>query len=232
MKRALGATIVILLAVGVLAPRAAALPERLSDQAFWKLVTDASEPGGYFRGQDITNLTSNEMRYEDVIPDLVRRVKPGEVYLGVGPEQNFTYMTALRPTLAIIFDVRRGNLDLQLMYKALFELSSDRADFVSRLFAKPRPTGLAASATADELFAAFARQASSEPLFTQNLAAIEDRLVKVHGYALGSSHDLAGIEDVYRTFYESGFAVRAVPTYADLMTATDAQGVSRGYLSS
>jgi hypothetical protein len=118
------------------------LPARLSDQEFWKLVSDASEPGGYFRSANITNLTSNELWFQSVIPDLVERTKPGGVYLGVGPEQNYTYMAALKPRLAIIFDIRRGNLDLQLMYKALFELAADRADFVSMLFSKPRPDGL------------------------------------------------------------------------------------------
>ncbi len=69
-----------------------------------------------------------------VVPDLTRTVKPGRVYMGVGPEQNFTYIAATRPAMAFIIDVRRGNLQLHLMYKALFELSTDRADFVSRLF--------------------------------------------------------------------------------------------------
>ena len=64
------------------------------------------------------------------------------MYLGVGPEQNFTYIAAMRPRMAFITDIRRGNLHLQLMYKALFELSADRAEFVSRLFTKPRPAGL------------------------------------------------------------------------------------------
>src|SRR5678816_1681412 len=101
------------------------LPERLTDQEFWALSQDSSEPGGYFRSADITNLTSNELLFQHVVPDLVSRVKPGSVYLGVGPEQNYTYMVATRPKLAIIFDIRRGNLDTQLMYKAIFELAKD-----------------------------------------------------------------------------------------------------------
>jgi hypothetical protein len=208
------------------------LPARLSDVEFWKLVTDVSEPGGYFRGQDITNLTSNELWFQYVIPDLVSRAKPGRVYLGVGPEQNFTYMAALQPKMAIIFDIRRGNLDLQLMYKAMFELSKDRADFLSMLFAKPRPSGVAETATAAHLFTAFGSVATSEPLYKQTLARIEDHLSKTHGFALEGSNDRAGIEAVYQTFYWSGFAVRASPTYAELMTATDAKGVNRSYLSS
>ena len=56
----------------------------------------------------------------------------------MGPEQNFTYIAALEALIAFVIDIRRGNLHLQLMYKALFELSADRAEFFSRLFTKPR----------------------------------------------------------------------------------------------
>src|SRR5262245_30504650 len=115
------------------------LPARLTDREFWKLSTEWSEPNGYFRSE---NLTSNELLFQRVITDLVARTHAGDVYLGVGPEQNYTYIAAVKPSMAIIFDIRRGNLDLQLMYKALFELSDDRADFVSKLFGKPRPAGL------------------------------------------------------------------------------------------
>lgn len=206
------------------------LPDRLTDQEFWALSQSLSEPGGYFRGENITNLTSNELFFQYVIPDLVARVKPGTVYLGVGPEQNYTYMVATRPAMAIIFDIRRGNLDLQLLYKALFELSKDRADFVSMLFSKPRPPGLSSKSTADELFAAFAGSQTSEPLYRRNLDALESHLTKTHVLPIPAD-DIAGLEAVYQAFYWSGFAVRASPTYADLMTATDAAGVSRSYLA-
>jgi hypothetical protein len=206
------------------------LPERLSDPAFWKLSQDSSEPGGYFRAQDITNLTSNELWFQYVIPDLVRRATPGGVYLGVGPEQNYTYMAAVRPKMAIIFDIRRGNLDLQLMYKAIFELSKDRADFISMLFSKPRPAGLASTATATDLFRAFGSVATSDAAYKQNLKAIVDHITKTHGFTLFPS-DLTGMGAVYQTFYWSGYAVRPSPTYAELMTATDQAGVSRSFLA-
>jgi hypothetical protein len=206
------------------------LPDRLSDLQFWSMITDASEPGGYFRSANITNLTSNELGYQHVIPDLVARTHRG-VYLGVGPEQNFTYIAALRPAMAVIFDIRRGNLDLQLLYKALFELANDRAGFVSMLFSRPRPSGLPASPTADQLFAAFARVPGSEPLFRQNLKAIQDELSRTHQLPL-PPEDLAGIEEIFQTFFWSGFEVRASPTYRELMTATDTLGVNHSYLAS
>ena len=65
-----------------------------------------------------------------MIPRSRQRAKPNRVYVGVGPEQNFTYIVALKPKMAFIVDIRRGNFDLQLIYKALFEMSADRAEFV------------------------------------------------------------------------------------------------------
>src|SRR5579863_5406046 len=104
------------------------IPAKVADTEFWTLVTNFSEPDGTFQSE---NLLSNEARLQSVIPNLQRAAGTGRVYLGVGPEQNFTYIAALKPSMAFIVDIRRGNLDLHLMYKALFELSSDRRDFVS-----------------------------------------------------------------------------------------------------
>jgi hypothetical protein len=132
--------------------------------------------------------------------------------------------------MAIIFDIRRGNLLLQLMYKSLFELARDRAEFVSLLFARPRPGGLGPSASAAELFGAFENVRPSETLYEQTLAAIGNQLTKVHRLPL-TTNDLRGIEYVYQAFYRNGFAVRFSPTYEDLMTATDAAGKERSYLA-
>ena len=217
-------------ALAAQAPRSAGLPERLSDADFWALSQSSSEGGGYFRGENITNLTSNELWFQYVVPDLVARTKPGNVYLGVGPEQNYTYMVATRPKLAVIFDIRRGNLDLQLMYKAIFELSKDRVEFLSMLFSKPAPAGLSAKGTATDLFSAFAGSQTSDALYRQNLKAIEQHLTKTHALPVPAD-DLAGLEAVYQAFYSSGFYVRSNPSYAELMTATDASGVSRSYLA-
>jgi len=136
----------------------------------------------------------------------------------------------VKPKLAVIFDIRRGNLDLQLMYKALFELSADRADFVSKLFARSRPAGLSPSSTAIDVFRAVGALPASEAVYTRTLQAIETHLTKTHAFPVPQD-DLAGVRLIYEMFYRNGFAVRASPTYADLMTATDQAGVSRGYLA-
>ena len=81
-------------------------------------------------------------------------MQAGAVYLGVGPEQNFTlHRGAQAAGRVIIFDIRRGNMHTQLMYKALFELATDRAEFVSMLFSRQRPEGL----TPDSSVATFSR---------------------------------------------------------------------------
>jgi hypothetical protein len=225
--------------VGGASPRAG-VPDRLSNQEFWKLSSTFSESNGSFRSD---NLLSNEGFLQYVIPELARIAKPGRAYLGVGPEQNFTYIAALKPSIAFIIDVRRGNLDLHLMYKALFELSEDRADFVSRLFSRKRPEGLNAGSTAQELFDAFVKAEPNEALFRENLKAIEHQLADTHHFPL-LPDDLSGdrgLEYVYRTFFtfgpaiqyssSGGFGGRYQPTYADLMVATDADGASRSFLA-
>src|SRR5581483_4880631 len=120
----------------------------------WRLSADISEPNGFFQSD---NLLSNEIWLQYVIPDLVKRTRPGGVYMGVGPEQNYTYIAATRPKMVFLPDIRRGNMDLQLMYKAIFELSPSRADFVSMLFCRKRPESLTAQSTAREIFDAFDR---------------------------------------------------------------------------
>src|SRR4029079_12262628 len=109
-------------------------------RTFWTLVTEFSEPNGFFRSD---NLVSNETVFQHVIPTLQETLGPVSAYVGVGPDQNFTYIAALKPRIAFIVDIRRQNLMLHLMYKALIELSPTREDFLSRLFSRPAPPELA-----------------------------------------------------------------------------------------
>src|SRR5215467_13142080 len=131
------------------AQRVSTIPESLSDQEFWRLFTTLSEESGTFPSE---NFVSNEKTYQYVIPTLQRTLTPNGVYLGVGPEQNFTYIVNLEPRIAVIVDIRRQNAMQHLLYKALFELSATRAEFVSRLFSRPLRAPVANSASAAELF--------------------------------------------------------------------------------
>jgi len=228
---------VLTLVVSGLRVAADSLPAQLSDQEFWKLSADFSEPDGFFRSD---NLLSNEIWMQRVIPELLSNIKTPSVYMGVGPEQNFTYITSLKPKMVFIVDVRRGNFDLQLLYKAMFELSSDRADFVGRLFSKKRPAGLDRNASPLDIFTAYRAVETSEELYKENLKAIDDLLVNKHHFAL-SDGDRQGVEYVYHAFYNfgpqlnysstGGFGGRYQPNYADLMVATDEAGLNRSFLA-
>src|SRR5262249_24860806 len=81
------------------------LPRTIPDDAFWRMISDYSESGGSFRFEYM----SNELQFQYVVPRLKADRKPGNVYLGVGPEQNFTYIAAIQPKMAFIFDIRRQN---------------------------------------------------------------------------------------------------------------------------
>jgi len=224
-------------------PAAKALPTRLTDQEFWKLSTEFSEPNGYFRSE---NLVSNEHTFQYVIPSLKGAVKPGGVYIGVAPDQNFTYIVALQPKMAFIVDIRRGNLLEHLMYKSLIELSTDRADFLSRLFSRKRPAGLGSASPVTALFDAFDVVSASEDLYRTNLRAMQDQLVKRHGFAM-SEDDLDQIESIYYNFFWEGpglryssapmgfggrgFSGSTFPSYEELMVQTDLKGNFLSYLA-
>ena len=222
-------------------PLAADFPAALTDREFWALSQTLSEPDGSFRSD---NFLSNERGYQLIIPDLLERITPGAgVYLGVGPEQNFAYIAALRPQAAFIIDVRRGNLHEHLLYKAIFEMSATRADFLGRLFSRPRPAGLSADASAAALFNAYDNVPKSDTLYQDNLKAVIDWLTKRHGFAL-SADDERGIGYVYHdAFFMGGpgldYSFGAAggigggnsPTYRELMVATDGLGRNRGFLA-
>lgn len=211
-------------------------PAKLSDAEFWKLSADLSEPGGSFRSD---NILSNEIGYQTILNDLQQIVKPG-IYMGVGPEQNFTYIAALKPKMAIITDVRRGNLQLHLMYKALFEMSTDRADFVGLLFSKKRAEGLTAASGVDEIFTKYDALPVSEAVYADTWKRIIDHLTKAPHTLPLAQDDIDGIKYVFDHFYTYGTAInysstqgtgRAMATYRQLMTTNDGAR-QRSYLAS
>lgn len=226
-------------------PIRAEIPARLSDKEFWALSEKFSEANGEFQSD---NFLSNERGYQVVIPELMKRAKTGRIYLGVGPEQNYPYILALKPALAIIFDVRRGNLHEQLLYKAIFEMSTDRIDFLSRLFCRPKPSGVTPASSVTEIMAAFQTVTATEDIYKANLKAVSDQLTVKHGFALHAD-DLNGIDYVYKTaFFYGGpnltysMAGRGSRgggnrggmggTYAEIQALDDGAGVNRGFLAS
>ncbi|MDB4881853.1 MAG: hypothetical protein JWL95_619 [Gemmatimonadetes bacterium] len=179
------------------------VPARLADSTFWRLMHDYSETWGTFRSE---NFVSNESSLQWVIPELTRRVKPGGVYLGVAPDQNFTYITALAPSIAFIVDIRHQNAVEHLMYKALIEASKNRAEFLAALFARAPLTNVDTMSTAAALFDALANQPADSARYRENLRAITDRLSRVHGFALSDS-ERTSLGCVYGAFFTQGPAL-------------------------
>ena len=219
-------------------PRGEALPTRLDDRNFWMLVTEFSEPSGTFRSD---NLVSNETVFQHVIPTLQQNLETVSAYVGVGPDQNFTYIAALKPRIAFIVDIRRQNMMLHLMYKALIEMSPTRAEFLSRLFSRPMPSRTTVHDSPNVLLDAFHELEPDPVALQRNRAEIYSWLQRHHGFVL-SRADLAGIEYVHNAFYSAGPELRysfgrgagwqPFPTYRDLMVADDGQGKQRSYIAS
>jgi uncharacterized protein (DUF2461 family) len=218
------------------APRpAAAPPIEVSRAQFAQYIEELSEPEGSF---DTDNFISNETSYLHVIPELRRQVKPGNVYLGVGPDQNFPYIAHTRPALAIISDIRRQNMLQHLLYKALFDMSASRAEFAALLFSRETPK-VDKAASLPELLNAVRRAPSSEARYRTNIAAIRQRLLTTYGLKL-SARDLGQIAYVYQTFFEEGLDLRFssigrnnasnYPTFQSLLLQTDRTGKLQGYL--
>ena len=232
------------LVLSVLSGRAVeTLSPKLSDNEFWQLVTSFSEPDGFFHSD---NFVSNERSFQHVLDELAVGRQPGSAYVGVGPEQNFTYLLAIKPKIAFIVDIRRQNLIEHLMYKALFELSADRAEFLSRLLSRSRPPGLNSKSTVEDLFSAYGRTETDPQILQDNLRSIKKRLLQDHGFVL-SSEDEFSLERVARAFtiggenltYDGpveGRGARTVtgimPTFEELMMETDAEGKHRSFLAS
>ena len=233
LRTALWIIAAALLTLTIIPSRAAdTLPAQLSDAAYWKMISDFSEPDRYFQ---LEIITSNETSYQYVLPELMKSVAPGGTYLGVGPEQNFTYIAALRPKIAFLIDIRRDMMLEHLMYKAIFEMSADRAGFVGNLFSRKRPAQLTAESTVEAIFQAYASGTAEPEPPEGRLKDIIARLKTTHRFAL-SDDDEKRIRSIYLTFSREGVvnfnSSFMSPGYARLMMMTDGAGRNWSFLAS
>ena len=214
----------------------AATDVRISIEQFGRYIDEWSEPEGYF---DSDNFISNETSYLHVIDDLRTRVRPGGIYLGVGPDQNFSYIAHTRPALAIITDVRRQNMLQHLLFKVLFQKASNRAEYFALLFSREMP--IVTPGGLPGLIEAVRQSPSSEEIFRDNLAAVKNVLLKDYKLQL-TPDDLDKIELVYQTFWTEGLDLRfsslgrtnglRYPTLGQMILETDLAGNYQSYLAS
>jgi hypothetical protein len=239
MRRIAGRALVIAACLGVVTAAQSARQVPAPAETFASRIASLSEPGGYF---DTDDLISNERSYLHVMPTLRQAGLTGTAYIGVGPDTNFSYIAATRPSIAFIIDIRRDNLLLHLLFKALFAESQTRIDYLARLMGRVTPdaASLAGWRAADakrivgELERAPVLQDAG---LRESRAAIERRL-KTFGVPL-SADDLATIDRFHRTFETQGLQLRLeiinrgqptfYPTFGDLLLETDREGHPQSY---
>jgi hypothetical protein len=120
------------------------------------------------------------------------------------------------------------------MYKAIFEMSADRADFVSNLFSRKRPVSLTADSSVKSIFQAYANAPGDQALAEAHLKDILARLATTHQFPLNRA-DQDRIRFIYTTFLREGVlsfnsSFRS-PGYSGLMQMTDGNGKNWSFLA-
>lgn len=187
------------------APGAGQAPP-LADAEVGALFASISEKGGHFPSDNFVSNESSLLHVDAAVHDPRRR---GGAYLGVGPDQNFTYIGRLAPSVAFVVDIRRENALLHLVYKVLFETSTSRAAFLTRLFSRDGGEAtetLGPEATVEELLAlvekAKPNARSEAALVTATLTRQRELAIPVE---LG---DEKAIREAVHAFASEGPAIR------------------------
>ena len=213
------------------------LPAKLTDQEFWKLSQDLSEPNGSFRSD---NLVSNEIWLQWVIPDLLTQEPAGQRLPGRG-------------TGAELHVHRGPQAEDGVHHRHPARQPAHAPDVQGAVRADEQPRGLRRAAVqqeaarrADRRRASAARSSnafwnvptSAEADYKANLKAIQDHLTKTHSLPLSEGrsrrHRVRLLELLLVRPGASTTARRPATatdgggnmvSYGDLMMATD--GVER-----
>lgn len=207
-------------------------------KSFAALSARLSEPGGYF---DSDNLISNETSYLHVIGKIRELGVSGGIYIGVGPDQSFSYIAKIRPKMAIIIDIRKDNLLQHLLFKAMFARSRNRVEYLCTMFGKPFPkTKGWESRGVKELSEYIDTTASDAKLFEKTSKDIRQDIQKL-GIPLTQT-DLETIGKVQHAFFSAGLDIRyssyhrpprsIYPPYRELLLETDLGGQQQNYFNS
>lgn len=224
------------------APEPAPKPGEAVEPAFnaaeyRKLVETLSEPDGDFFSD---NFISNETSYLQPTKLLASRPKGG-AYIGVGPEQNFTYLAITEPELAFILDIRRDNLVLHLLYKAVFDLADSRSHFLALLIGADHVADGApgADASIEEVLTHVERGERTPQTFGAAHDLLRKRIAKTYGIELSAKDDKS-LKRAHQAFFDEGLDIRfelkenstrKYPSLRELVSATDPQGEQLGFLA-
>lgn len=181
-----------------------AAAESLTSAEFSRLVQTFSEEGGFFLSD---NFTSNEDSYLTVVDKMKELGATGGAYVGVGPEQNFTYIAKVRPRIAFIVDIRRQAIIQHLMYKAIFQLSPTPGDFLSRLLSRPITGKMMDLKTpVDEVISYLSGVPADPKAYAANLELVRKTIEQDFKFQL-SGQDRDSLDYVYGNFRDRGFEI-------------------------
>ena len=207
-------------------------------KAFAALSARLSEPGGYF---DSDNLISNETSYLHVIGKLRELGIKGGVYIGVGPDQSFSYIAKIRPKMAIIIDIRKDNLLQHLLFKALFARSRNRIEYLCTFFGKPFPKTKGWDARNVKDMVEYIDSTASDPKLFENTSREVRNQIQKYGISLSQS-DQETITKIQRAFFSAGLDIKyssyhrpprsIYPPYRELLLETDLEGQQQSYFNS
>jgi hypothetical protein len=203
-----------------------------------RIISELSErSSGFFSD----NLVSNESSYLQVA-EALEWVPKGLAYIGVGPEQSFSYVATLEPSLAFVVDCRRDNLTLHLLYKALFEETSTRAEWLSLLLGselEPLPDA-GDTVPLEAVLASVERSRPDNSAFARAHARIRGRLEPLSGL-LSRPADWRGLERVHQRFFRERLGItfqlhkpgrHTYPTLRSLLLARAPDGRALSFMAS
>jgi hypothetical protein len=212
--------------------------QRLTDSSFAGLVSSLSEPNGYF---DSDNIITNEASYLQVAGQLRAVGTRGGVYVGVGPDQNFSYIAIVRPSIAFMLDIRRDNLLEHLLFKSLFAMSRNRLEYLCLLLGKPVPRDIDkwTGRPIQPLLAYLGEARTDSSIAAATARASNDRIARF-GVPL-DAHDREMIDRYRAQFVAEGFDTRysslgrnnrsEYPTFGRLIVESDREGRQISYLA-
>jgi hypothetical protein len=177
----------------------------LSDSAFAALSARISEPGGFF---DSDNLISNESSYLHVLGAMRRLGVAGGAYVGVGPDQSFSYIAQVRPRIAFIIDIRRDNLLQHLLFKALFEMSRNRVEYLALLTGRAVPNDVTKwKGRSIKDIVEHLEKAPPDPDQFETSRAMIHTKVRRYGIPLTPA-EVQNIDRIHQAFFDAGLDLR------------------------
>jgi hypothetical protein len=224
--------------LGFASPAARAQQRPTADSSFAGVVARLSEPGGYF---DSDNIITNEGSYLQIASQLQKVGVHGGVYIGVGPDQNFSYIALIRPHVALMLDIRRDNMLEHLLFKSLFAMARNRLEYLCLLFGKPLPKDVDAwTGRPVQELVAYLNTTKTDSLAAAATRAASNERIRRYAVPL-DAHDRQVLDQYRAAFVDEGLDTRYssigrnnrsdYPSFGMLMLETDRAGRQISYLA-